>query len=124
MRPRRPSEGDFGGEKRRQSNRKYQIASYGLTQEHFNRLPDVQQRVYGRCHEPFEQDSLSTWTRTAGRPLVPGVDGYALRKGTILVDIETRRPVDMRPERSAESFRAWLDAHPGVEIICRARGGC
>lgn len=44
-----------------------------------------------------------------------GVDDFAVRRnvyGTVLVDIQTRRPVDLLPERSAKSFRGWLDAHP------------
>ena len=41
-------------------------------------------------------------------PRVLGVDEFALRKGhsygTLLVDVETRRPVDILDERSSESF--------------------
>jgi transposase len=44
--------------------------------------------------------------------------------GTLLVDVETRRPVDILGERSSESFAAWLAARPGPELICRDRAGC
>jgi hypothetical protein len=45
-------------ESRKKSNRKYRIASYGLTQEQFNRLLCVQQNTCGMCHEPFAEGQL------------------------------------------------------------------
>jgi len=58
-------------------------------------------------------------------PRVLGIDDCALRKGrvygTILVDLERRRPVDLLPERTAETVATWVRDHPGVDIMARDR---
>jgi transposase len=56
-----------------------------------------------------------------------GVDDWAWRKGqeygTILVNLDLHRVVDLLPDRAAESFSEWLRQHPEVVTISRDRCG-
>jgi transposase len=60
-------------------------------------------------------------------PRILGVDDWAWRRGkrygTVLVDLEGNKVVDLLPDRDGGSLAAWLQAHPGTKIIARDRGG-
>jgi transposase len=60
-------------------------------------------------------------------PRVLGLDDFSFRRrlvfGTVLVDLETRRVVDLLPDRSVAVVSDWLERHPGVEIAARDRHG-
>lgn len=58
-------------------------------------------------------------------PRVLGIDDWAWRKahryGTILCDLEAGKVVDLLPDREAATLAAWLQDHPGTEIVSRDR---
>lgn len=70
---------------------------------------------------------MATALPDAGTPHVLGVDDWCRRRGrtygTILVDMEQHRPLDLVPGREAAPLAQWLGAHPSVATICRDRAG-
>lgn len=54
-----------------------------------------------------------------------GIDDFALRwadsYGTILVNLETRRPLDLLPDRTAEAVKPWLANHREIQVVSRDR---
>lgn len=89
-------------------------------------------RLAANAGLPASADTLLRLLRAAPLPAVTdlralGIDDFAMRKrqvyGTIFVDMETHRPVDMVEGREANTVANWLRAHPGVEVIARDRSG-
>ncbi len=79
--------------------------------------------------------SSSTLLRCAHHAIVPdvldaalkiiGVDDFAFQKGqnygTIIVNHESNKVVDLLPDRAASTLSRWLKLHPNITIITRDR---
>jgi hypothetical protein len=60
-------------------------------------------------------------------PSVIGIDDGAWRRnqryGTIICDLERRRPITLLPDREPATAQAWLAGQPQIAVVARDRGG-
>jgi transposase len=63
--------------------------------------------------------------KSDGGVRVLGIDDFAFsrgrRYGTILVDLERHKVVDLLADRTAHTLEEWLKGHPGIEVVSRDR---
>ncbi len=56
-----------------------------------------------------------------------GIDDFAFRRGrtygTVLVDLQRHKVIDLLPDRKAETAKVWMRAHAEIEPFLRDRGG-
>lgn len=79
---------------------------------------------------PTSPDTLLRRVKAAPDELLPpprfvGIDDWAIRKGqhygTLVIDLERRRVIDILHGREEVALKKWLEEHPGVEVITRDR---
>src|SRR2546421_2774468 len=81
--------------------------------------------------------SILSWRNYTSASILPdpslrsvvflGIDDFAFRRGyrfgTILVNLESHRVVDLLPDRRAETSVQWMRNQPDLAVVSRDRGG-
>lgn len=56
-----------------------------------------------------------------------GIDDFSFRRGrkfgTLVVDLQTHKVLDVLPDRTADTSAAWMATHPEIDLVSRDRGG-
>jgi hypothetical protein len=81
---------------------------------------------------PVSNDTLLRGVRRRGcppfaAPSVIGIDDWAWRRnqryGTIICDLERRRPITLLPDREPATAQVWLAGQPQIAVVAHDRGG-
>jgi transposase len=89
------------------------------------------QRTASKLHLPTSADTLLRMIRQVqivadGKSFrVIGIDDWAFKRstsyGTLIVDLEQHRPIELLSDRTAATVAAWLKQHPEIQIVTRDR---
>jgi transposase len=91
---------------------------------------EVSERLTPRLALPVKASTLLCYLRTIPDPprtnvISLGIDDFALRRGdkygTILINAQTGKPLDLLPDRTTEAVSPWLATHPEIQVVSRDR---
>jgi transposase len=91
---------------------------------------EVSERLAPRLGMKVKAPTLLSYLRTIPAPSdapvrVLGLDDFAIRRGnkygTILVNLETGKPLDLLPDREASAVFPWLEKHQEIDVVSRDR---
>src|SRR6266581_5417240 len=91
---------------------------------------EVSERLAPRLGMKVKAPTLLCYLRSIAPPTdapvrVLGIDDFAIRRGdsygTILVNLETGKPLDLLPDRTAEAVLPWLAGHQEIDVVSRDR---
>jgi len=91
---------------------------------------EVSERLAPRLAMPVKASTLLRYLRTIPDPprtnvISLGIDDFALKRGdkygTILINAETGKPLDLLPDRTTEAVSPWLASHPEIQVVSRDR---
>jgi transposase len=85
-------------------------------------------RVAYSMHTTISHDSLLRLIHKMNIPVSPqpsriGIDDFAFKKrnryGTLIVDLDSKQPIEVLNSRSTSSVQSWLKEHPSIELVSR-----
>jgi transposase len=91
---------------------------------------EVSERLTPQLGMPVKAPTLLRYLRTIPDPprtkvISLGIDDFALRRGdtygTILINAETGKPLDLLANRTTEAVTPWLASHPEIQVVSRDR---